>query len=424
VTVPVLDVLGPARGRAALTGDAPLRVVSISHSAVRAGAARMRYEALAGDPQLDLTLVVPEVWHEYGQAERAEPSRTRLRVRVEAARLTRGGPAKWYLHHYPRLRGLLRALRPDVIHLWEEPWSLVALQAARLRDSVAPGAALLLETDQNILRRLPPGFEQIRRYTLARTDLLVARCEEALAVSRACGFGGAAEFVEYGINETVFFPRDRAAARAAHGVDPDAAPGAGRPLRLGYVGRLVPEKGLDDVLAALHRCPAPVALALLGDGPEKAGLLARAAALGLADRVQAYAPRPPSGVAEFIASLDALVLMSRTTRTWKEQFGRVIMEAHACGVPVIGSSSGSIPSVVGRGGWIVPEGDTPALAALLARLAASPDEVALAGEVGRREAERRFGGATIAADLKRAWVRAAAIRQEGQADTVHHGARP
>lgn len=393
----------PEAMAAAPTAPAPLRVVSISHSAVRTGAARMRYEALASDPGLDLTLVVPELWHEYGQPEPAEPSRTPLKVVIQPVRLTRGGPAKWYLHHYPKLRRLLATLRPDVIHLWEEPWSVVALQAVRLRDQILPGAALLLETDQNILRRLPPGFEQIRRYTLARTDLLVARGEEALAVSRASGFNGPHAFVEYGINEQVFYPRNRAELRSAHS----------ERLRLGYVGRLVPEKGLDDVLRAMQRCPAPVELSLLGTGPEKAALLARAQGLGLADRVHLLDPRSPEGVAEFISSLDALVLMSRTTRTWKEQFGRVIMEAHACGVPVIGSNSGSIPKIVGDGGWIVPEGDAAGLATLLEQLAGTRDQLAAKGESGRVSAMQRFSNTAISGDLRRAWVEAAKARSAG-----------
>jgi glycosyltransferase involved in cell wall biosynthesis len=394
---------GPSEDGSRMTADVPLKVVSISHSAVRAGAARKRYEALADDPSLDLTLVVPEVWHEYGQAEPAEASRTRLKVCVEPARLTRGGPAKWYLHHYPGLRDLLVRLQPDVIHLWEEPWAIVSLQALRLRDSLLPNAALLLETDQNTLRRLPPGFEQIRRYTLARTDLLIARGQEALSVSRHFGFTGESEFVEYAINSDVFFPQDRQAVLASAG---------SRPLRLGYVGRLVPEKGLDDVLKALQRAKAPVELQLLGDGPEKAGLAARAAILGLSNRVTFMEPRDAAGVATFISSLDALVLMSRTTRTWKEQFGRVIMEAHACGVPVIGSSSGSIPHVTGQGGWIVGESDVPALAMLLDELAAAPEQVAARGELGRIEAASRFSNAAVSGALRRAWTRAAAIRRE------------
>lgn len=402
MTVSVRDLQNDVQDHASMADSKPLRVVSISHSAVRAGAARKRYEVLASDPSLDLTLVVPEVWHEAGQAEHADPSRTRLKVRVQPARLTRGGPAKWYLHHYPGLRGVLRELQPDVIHLWEEPWSIVALQALRLRDSIAPQAALVLETDQNTLRKLPIGFEQIRRHTLARTDLLIARGEEALGVSQSCGYTGASEFVMYGVDSATFFPRERPARKT--GV-----------FQLGYVGRLVVEKGLDDVLMALHHCRAPVEFTMLGAGPERAGLLERAAALGLADRVRILEPRSPTGVGEFMSSLDALVLMSRTMPTWKEQFGRVIMEAHACGVPVIGSSSGSIPWVVGHGGWIVEEGNAVELAGLLDTLVDAPDQVAATGELGTLEVERRFSFRIVSEDLRRAWARAAGIRRQARA---------
>ena len=99
--------------------------------------------------------------------------------------------AKWYLHHYPKLGEVLSSLRPDVIHLWEEPWSLVGLQAVRLRDRLLPDAAVILETDQNILRRLPPPFQQIRRYNLKRIDLLIGRQPESLEVARALELDGA-----------------------------------------------------------------------------------------------------------------------------------------------------------------------------------------------------------------------------------------
>ena len=81
-------------------------------------------------------------------------------------------------------------------------------------------------------------------------------------------------------------------------------------------------------------------------------------------------------------------------------------------MPVIGSSSGSIPDVVGQGGWIVPEGDAPALAALITGLAAAPERVAAVAAVSLREVLRRFGYPVVSADLRRAWVRAAAARRE------------
>jgi glycosyltransferase involved in cell wall biosynthesis len=114
-------------------------------------------------------------------------------------------------------------------------------------------------------------------------------------------------------------------------------------------------------------------------------------------------------------ALDVLVLMSRTARTWKEQFGRVIMEAQACGVPVIGSDSGSIPGVVADGGWIVPEGQSAPLAELLGRLMASPEEVDRARVAGLDQARGRFSVRTVADALADSFAAAAAARRAHRA---------
>ena len=137
-------------------------------------------------------------------------------------------------------------------------------------------------------------------------------------------------------------------------------------------------------------CGRPVTFVVLGAGPDRDALVAHATSLGLLPQLRLLDPRPPAAVAEVMNALDVLVLMSRTARTWKEQFGRVIMEAQACGVPVIGSNSGSIPGVVAEGGWIVPEGRSAPLAELLGRLMASPEEVERARAAGLDQARGRF----------------------------------
>ena len=96
-------------------------------------------------------------------------------------------------------------------------------------------------------------------------------------------------------------------------------------------------------------------------------------------------PRGLSAVPAELRRLDALALPSRTTASWKEQFGRVLIEAMSCGLPVVGSSSGEIPRVIGDGGLIYPEGDSAALAGALRRLA---DEPGLRAELGRRGRQR------------------------------------
>ena len=89
-------------------------------------------------------------------------------------------------------------------------------------------------------------------------------------------------------------------------------------------------------------------------------------------------PRPD---ADGYAQLDVLVLPSRTTPTWKEQFGRVIVEALWCGVPVVGSDSGEIPWLIGLtgGGLMFPEGDHAALAGGSTRLRGRPGAARAAG---------------------------------------------
>jgi glycosyltransferase involved in cell wall biosynthesis len=92
----------------------------------------------------------------------------------------------------------------------------------------------------------------------------------------------------------------------------------------------------------------------------------------------------------FWSSLDVLVVPSRTTRNWAEQFGRVIVEAMARDVPVVGSSSGAIPEVIGDAGLVVPEGDVEALAAALTRLRAEDDLRRTLVERGRQRVKRVY----------------------------------
>jgi glycosyltransferase involved in cell wall biosynthesis len=383
------DISNAAYARGA---TAPLRVLSIAHSGFQHAVGRMRYEKLLDVPGLALKLVVPHTWREYGITRRADPPEGDLDVHIAKVRWLSAGPAKWYLHHYTSLGRILRDHRPDVIHLWEEPWSLVALQATWLRDMFLPKAALVLETDQNILRRLPAPFEWTRRHTLRRTDLLVARQAEAETVSRACGYAGPARFLGYGVDQTIFRPGSREQARKELGVAPDA-------FLIGYVGRIVRAKGIFDILDVVAASHPGIVFMVMGSGPDRAEFEARASQLGLGGRVRIFEPQPPPGVAAFMRALDVFTLLSQTLPSWKEQFGRVIIEAQACGVPVIGSDSGSIPEVVGQGGWIVPEADTAALAALVARLRAGPAEIHATAQAGLANVASRYTYTRIAEQL-------------------------
>jgi glycosyltransferase involved in cell wall biosynthesis len=151
------------------------------------------------------------------------------------------------------------------------------------------------------------------------------------------------------------------------GVDPtlfQAPPNrdSGRSFVIGSAGRrLVPEKGVDLLLKAASRLGGVWRLHIAGDGPERQSLEQLASKLGVRDRVYFDGVIPSDQMPSYLRQLDVLVLSSRTLSNWKEQFGRVLVEAMACEVAVVGSDSGEIPSVIGSAGLTFPENNADAL---------------------------------------------------------------
>ena len=347
---------------------------------------------------VDLTVVVPRRWKHYGawRAPQTPIAESGFDWKPLTVRMPWSGPGQSYLHFYPGLPRLLRELQPDVIDLWEEPWSLVSAQTCWLRDRICPDARIVSETEQNVDKQLVPPFESYRSYVLSRADWVVGRSNEALEIVRRKGYEGPARVVPNAVDAEIFrvpSPAQRAATRAGLGWGSETV--------CGYVGRLVEEKGLSDFVAAIAQTPpGAVRAVLVGDGPMKEPLQAQIAQLGLEKRVQLLPACGREELAALMGALDVLVLPSRTTARWKEQFGRVIIEAQACGVPVVGSSSGAIPDVVGEAGLVFPEGDAAQIAGKLNWLAEHPAEARQMGERGRAVVEEKYTWARVAQAMR------------------------
>ncbi len=340
---------------------AMLRVVVISSVASQRVSERRRLAALARRPDMAVTVLVPRA------GDPAPPDPQGGFIEVGARSWT-----PWFrsgrVNTVPELKSTLARLRPDAILVHQEPGSLLAWQALRVRDRVAPDAAVLVESEQTDINLTTGPSVHVERHVLNRADALVVRHKVRLELARAQGFTGYGVVVGYGVDGGIFRPGLRSGAREALGVSG---------FTIGYLGRIAPESGLSDVLEALAVTKAPVNLIIKASGDDQARardeIVDHAASLDIAHRVRFIGPDETADDAAFLGALDALVSMRRTVRRWREPYEHVIPEAQACGVPVIASALSGIPTLVGPGGWIVGERDAGLLARLLQRIATQPE---------------------------------------------------
>ena len=377
-----------------------MRVVILSKALV-VGAYQRKLEELAR-LGVELTALVPESWREPRVGVQRLERRYTEGYTLQALPIALNG--QHHLHFYPTLGPALRRLRPDVLHIDEESFNLATFQAMRL--GVALGARCCFYNYANIDRFYPPPFGLFERYSFRHATHALACNQDAAVIIRRHGYAGPLTIVpQFGVDPELFRPAgdgERLSAigyrlerfaplRPAIGYQPPS-------FTVGYLGRLVPEKGVLDLLEALAGLPPGIRLRLVGDGSQRPAIERRIAQLGLQARVALLPAVGSTMVPDAMRALDALVLPSRTTPSWKEQFGRVLIEAMSCGVPVVGSSSGEIPYVIGDAGLVFPEGDVAALRAQLARLAADP---ALRTQLARLGRERVLAHYTQAAIARR-----------------------
>jgi len=196
--------------------------------------------------------------------------------------------------------------------------------------------------------------------------------EGAAQVWPAKGYAGLMRQIpQFGIDPAIFYRHQRVKRVSKPSVILRRS--ARRPsqptLTIGYVGRLVEEKGVDLLLHAASKLTGPWDMKILGSGPGRKRLEQMAQWLGLgSNRVTFDEQIPSTHMPNYLSGLDALVLPSLTRSNWKEQFGRVLIEAMACEVVTVGARSGAIPEVIGDAGLLFDEGDADDLQAQLQRL--------------------------------------------------------
>lgn len=358
-----------------------VQLLAISPSCVEA-VNRAVYRLLATHYKIDVHMVIPK--HNRIGAEFKmclpvvdEPFAVTLLVPV--------GP----LGRLQRLKGLpelIRTTHPSHILVEADPASLLMREVTRsTQDSPTKIWAL---TAENLTRNyLWEGFEGLRRGQLiaaasgfinfwlwrsSRRGIhhVFTISQHGTHAMSQLGFAGRITQIPLGFDPHLFYPKS-----------PDQIEAVRRRLSLrvttiAYFGRLLPEKGVDLLLQALAKLK-DLPWQFLVDkfstyqSPYVLKLQHQIETLGLIDRV-IYFDAAHSEIPDYMNAADIIVLPSVSTPKWKEQYGRVIPEAMACGKIVIGSQSGAIPELIGDCGFLFPEGDIEALTDRLHYLLTAP----------------------------------------------------
>lgn len=334
---------------------------------------QLAYAELA-DRGWEVDLVVPNRWtHDYGTLT-PKPLPSFMDRFHPLPVLLAGRPQRHLYRACPSV--VLRRLRPDVVFLEQEPFSAAAFQWGLA--SHRRGVPFGVQAAENLNRTMPAPVRLARSWVLRNASFVAARSDSASRLAEIWGAAGEIRLVPHHVPD---WPVEKRSGSEM--------------FRVGFAGRLVPEKGLDVLVSAVRRLGAGVELVIAGNGPLRDWLEREdlgGAALRMLPKLQ------HAEMADAYASMDVLVLPSRATKRWVEQFGRVLVEALWCGVPVIGSDSGEIRWVIGAtgGGRVVPEGDPAALAEALAAFRDDPAARRALAEHGQRVVQRTFSVPAVA----------------------------
>lgn len=356
-----------------------MKILYVGHTyTVSANHAKIR--ALAAEPNVEIMLVTPQGWRGPLYDNQTDRLTGIPNVRHEIVRGFGLGREGIYVYRPGALGKLLAAFQPDVLHVEQGAYALSYLQILRAAKRFSSKTRASFFTWWNLPYR-PRGIKGFaERYNLSHSAGSVAGNQDAANILRDHGFGG----------EITVLPQ--LGVELSSSVTPTKRE-AGEPLRIGYIGRVEPEKGVLDLANAFLTMQQRAELTVLGVGRA----LAEMQRITNHSSNAHYLPAVRNeDVPLHLERLHVLVLPSRSTPEWVEQFGHILIEAMALGVAVVGSDSGEIPNVIVDAGRIFQEGDVKALASALDELAANEPERVLLAAAAIERVRRYFTNAAIA----------------------------
>ncbi len=366
-----------------------MRILVISHSCV-VSEYRKRISQLAKYGEVDLNLLVPKRWIQYNSWVTLEKDKD------DSYRIISVQPRTWALggtslrnvtHVYPRIKSILEDVNPDIIELWEEPFSLVAAHTVFCAKRVKNPIKIIFFSAQNIHKKYPFPFCSFEKYTYENADYAFLMNNEVATTLRMKGYNKDFLILPLGVDPEFFCKKDVSYLKKQLGI---------RDFVVGFIGKITKQKGILNLIQAVSRINREIQLLIIGNGELRGELERVVKVLGLRQKTIFVDAIPHSQVPDYLNCMDVLVLPSITIPNLREQFGRVIIEGMACEVPVIGSDSGEIPATIGKAGLIFKEKDIAGLKGKIEALTRDRNLRTMLAKNGRKRVLQNFSWKVIA----------------------------
>ena len=366
-----------------------LKLLSISHSCV-VGEYQTRMEAVANYSDVDLTLLVPKYWFQFNKKVKLEKN-SDFRYRILSVQPITWGWKKNSLqnvtHMYPGIRKILKSLEPDIIELWEEPFSVVTAHTIFWRKRVVPNAKIIFFSAQNVFKQYPYPFSAFEKYTYRNADYAFLMNRVVAEILWEKGYKKQFAILPLGVDPETFRRKEVYSLKKRLGI---------RDFVVGFVGKITRQKGVLDLIEEVSQINKKIQLFIIGNGDLREKVESRVEALGFGQRAIIIDAVPHSQIPDYLNCMDLLIFPSVSLPNIREQFGRVIIEGMACEVPVIGSDSGEIPVTIGEAGLIFKEGDVADLRDKIEVLIRNRSLRALLAGKGRKRILDKFSWKVIA----------------------------
>jgi len=360
-----------------------MKILSISHSCV-VSEYQKRMEEVSKCPDVELTLLVPKYWCQFNKRVNLEKDKDGYYQILSVQPITWGFRKNTFrnvTHVYLGVKKIVERLGPDIIELWEEPFSAVSAHTIFWGKRVTPSVKIIFFSAHNIRKNYPFPFSTFEKYTYRSADYAFLMSDEVASVLRSKGYNKGFRVLPLGVDPDIFCKKDVSLLKKRLAL---------KDFVIGFMGKIDRQKGILDLIEAVSGVRETIQLLIIGNGELKGEIEHRLRLLGLQQKTILMDAVPHSQVPDYLNCMDLLVCPSITLPNVKEQFGRVIIEGMACEVPVIGSGSGDIPATIGKAGLIFKEKDVNDLKEKIRGVVKDRNLRAMLAKDGRKRVAKHF----------------------------------